>query len=92
MFNNIPAEIKTTDTSAKITYANAFDFDICPLLRERISASLSLMQYATLEFESNIVSSQKIKGKVDKRKQSSDPLGTSSSKNKMEKMPRCWTT
>ena len=34
MFSKIPAEIKPTDTSAKITYANAFDSEFCLLLRE----------------------------------------------------------
>ena len=57
MFNKIPTEIKPTDTSSKITYANAFDSDFCLLLRERRSASLSLMQDATLEVESNIIAS-----------------------------------
>ena len=88
MFIKIPAEIKPTDTSAKITYANAFDFEFCLLLRERRSASLSLMQDDALEVESNIIASQKIKGKEDKKKQSSNPLGPSSSENKMEKMAK----
>ena len=68
MFNKIPVEIKPTDTLAKIIYANAFDFELYLLHRERRPASLSLMQDATLEVESNILASQKVKGKVDKRK------------------------
>ena len=40
-----------------ITYVNAFDSDFCLLLRERRSASLSLMQDAALEVESNILAS-----------------------------------
>ena len=43
IFSKIPAEINPTNTSAKITYANAFDSEFCLLLRERRSASLSLM-------------------------------------------------
>ena len=43
MFSKIPTEIKPTDTSSKITYANAIDSELCLLLRETISASLSLM-------------------------------------------------
>ena len=35
MYSKIPAETKPSDTSAKITYANAFDADFCLLLRER---------------------------------------------------------
>ena len=68
MFSKILAEIKPTETSAKITYANAFDSEFCLILRERRSASLSLMQDAALEVESNIVASQKLKGKVDRKK------------------------
>ena len=88
MFNKIPTKIKPTDTSAKITYSNAFDFDFCLLLRERRSASLSLMQDVALEVKPNIVASQKVKGKVDMKKHSSDPLGDSSSENKMDKMAK----
>ena len=69
MFNKIPAKIKPTDTSAKITYANAFDSELCLLLRETRSASLSLMQDAALEVESNIIASQKVKGKMERKKQ-----------------------
>ena len=68
MFSKIPAEIKPTDTSAKITYANAFDYEFFLLLREIRSTYLSLMQDAALEVESNMVASQKIKGKVDRKK------------------------
>jgi len=35
MYKNIPVEVKPTTTSAKLTYANAFDSDFCLLLRER---------------------------------------------------------
>ncbi len=33
MYNKIPAEVKPTTTSAKLTYASAFDSDFCLLLR-----------------------------------------------------------
>ena len=88
MFIKIPAEINPTDTSTKITYANAFDSKLCLLLRERRSASLSLMQDAALEVESNIIASQKVKGNIDRKKQPPDPLGSSSSENKVEKMAK----
>ena len=68
MYNKIPTEIKPTGTSAMITYVNAFDSDFCLLLRERRSTSVSLMQDTALEVESNILASQKVKGKVDRRK------------------------
>jgi hypothetical protein len=35
MYHNIPSKIKPTESSAKITYASAFDPDLCLLLRER---------------------------------------------------------
>ena len=69
MYSKIPAEIKPTDTSAKITYANSFDSEFCLLLRERRSATLSLMQDVALEVESNILVAHKLKGNVDRRKQ-----------------------
>ena len=68
MHSKIPTEIKPTGTSTMITYANAFNFDFCLLLREMRYTSLSLMQDATLEVESNTLASQKVKGKVDRRK------------------------
>ena len=68
MYSKIPTEIKLIDTLARITYANAFDFDFCLLLRERRSASLSLMHDTTLEVDSNILASQKVKGNVERRK------------------------
>ena len=88
MYSNIPTEIKPTDTSARKTYANAFDFDFFLLLRERMSTSLSLMQDATLEVESNILASQKVKGKIDRKKQPVDPSGASASENKIDKMTK----
>ena len=78
MYSKIPTEINPTDTSARITYANAFESDFYLLLRERRSASLSLMQDVSLEVESNIVVSQKVKGKIDRKKQPADPIGASS--------------
>ena len=75
MYSKIPTEIKPTDTSTRITYSNAFDSDFCLLLKERRYASLSLMQDASLEVESNILASQKVKGKVDRRRQPIDYNG-----------------
>ena len=40
MHGRIPAEIKPSETSAKLTYANAFDHEFSLLLRERRSVSL----------------------------------------------------
>jgi hypothetical protein len=51
MYTKIPDEIKPTETSAKITFVNAFDVEFSLLLRERRSATLSLMQEAVIEVE-----------------------------------------
>jgi hypothetical protein len=66
MYNKIPTEINPTETSAKITYASAFDPEFCLLLRERRSTSLAHMQDATLEVESNILAAEKLRGKYDR--------------------------
>ena len=59
MYSKILVEIKPSDTSTKITYANSFDSEFCLLLRERRLATLSLMQYVALEVESNILAAHK---------------------------------
>jgi hypothetical protein len=84
MFGKIPAEIKPTDASTKITYSSAFDPKFCLILRERRSSTLALMQYVALEVESNIMASQKLKGKFERKKSSVDPPSYSSTK--MENM------
>jgi hypothetical protein len=66
MYNKIPAEIKPTEASAKITYASAFDPDFCLLLRERRATSLAHMQDATLEVESNVLAVDRLRNKADR--------------------------
>ena len=61
MYSRIPAEIKPTETAAKLTYANSFDHEFSLLLRERKSVSLQNMQNAALAVESNILASNKLK-------------------------------
>ena len=61
MYNRIPTEIKPSETSTKLTYANAFDHEFSLLLRERRPVSLLNMQDATLEVESNILASNRLK-------------------------------
>jgi hypothetical protein len=70
MYKKIPNEIKLNETISKITYSGAFDSKFCLLLRETRSPSLVHMQDAPLEAESNIVASDKIRGKSnrDRRK------------------------
>ena len=61
MYNRIPAEINPSETSTKLTYANAFDHEFSLLLRERRPISLLNMQDAALEVESNILASNRLK-------------------------------
>jgi hypothetical protein len=86
MFGKIPAKIKPSDASEKITFSVAFDADFCLILRERRSSTLALMQDAALEVESNISASQKLKGRDDKKKAVVEP--SSSANSKMEKMAK----
>jgi hypothetical protein len=55
MYNKIPTEIKPSEASAKISYASAFGPDFCLLLREIRATSLSQMQDAAIEVESNVL-------------------------------------
>jgi hypothetical protein len=61
MYDKIPIDIKPTETSAKITYASAFDPKFFLLLRERRGTSLAHMQDTTLEVESNILAVDKLR-------------------------------
>jgi hypothetical protein len=66
MYKKIPDEMKPTETMEKITYASAFDSEFCLLLREIRSPSLVHMKDVALEVESNIVASDKLRGKSDR--------------------------
>ena len=60
MYGRIPAEIKPSKTSAKLTYANAFDHEFSLHLREIRPVTLLDMQEDTLEVESNILASNRL--------------------------------
>ena len=64
MYGKIPAEIKPSETSAKLTYANAFDHEFSLLPREIRLVSLLNMQDAALEVESNILASNRLKKEI----------------------------
>jgi hypothetical protein len=66
MYKKIPDEIKPTEAMEKISYASSFDSEFCLLLRERRSSSLVQMQDVSLEVESNIIASDKLRGKSDR--------------------------
>jgi hypothetical protein len=88
MYSKIPVEIKPLDASAKITYSDAFDSEFCLLLRERRSPTLSLMQDAALEVESNILASQKLKGNSDRRRPRNEASSSSRADPNLDKMAK----
>jgi hypothetical protein len=96
MYGKIPEEIKPSETSAKITFANAFDAEFSLLLRERRSTTLSLMQDAAIEVESNILAADKLKSRSDRdRKKQKEELPSSSnstSDSKMDEMAKMLKT
>jgi hypothetical protein len=65
LYNKIPAEVKPSQPSAKVTYAGAFDPDFALLLRERRSLDISKMKYGAVEIESNMMASGKLKAKTE---------------------------
>jgi ribonuclease HI len=65
MYNKIPAEIKPSEASAQISYASAFDPDLCLVLRERRATSLAQMQDAAIEVESNILATDRLRNKAN---------------------------
>jgi hypothetical protein len=66
MYNKIPTEIKPSEASAKITYASAFDPNLCLLCRERRATSLAHMQDSAVEIESNILVVDQLRNKTDR--------------------------
>jgi hypothetical protein len=96
MYGKIPDEIKPSETSAKITFANAFDAEFSLLLRERRAATLSLMQDVAIEVESNILATDKLKSRSDRdRKKQKEELPSSSnttSDSKMDEMAKMLKT
>jgi hypothetical protein len=93
MYGRIPGEIKPTEASTKINYANAFDTYFSLLLRERRSTTLLSMQETTIEVESNILASDRLKTRFDKdknkqREHSSASSNPATSDPKLDKMTK----
>jgi hypothetical protein len=65
MYNKIPAEIKPSEASAKISYASAFGPDFCLLLRARRATTLAQMQDAAIEVESNVLAADRLRNEAD---------------------------
>ena len=61
MYGRIPTEIKPSECSANLTYANSFDNEFSLHLRERRSVTLLNIKEAALEVESNILASNRLK-------------------------------
>jgi hypothetical protein len=83
MYNRIPAEIKPSEASAKITYSSAFDPDFCLLLRERRATTLAHMQDAAVEVESNILAVDRLRNAADRNISKKRPEASSSSSSPM---------
>jgi hypothetical protein len=79
MYNKIPAEIKPSEASTKITYSSAFDPDFCLLLRERRAATLAHMQDIVVEVESNILVVNRLRNADDNNIPKNRPENSSSS-------------
>jgi hypothetical protein len=62
-----------------MTYVSAFDLDFCLLLREIRDTSLSHMQDAAIEVESNILAVDKLRSKADRDKRKGKSEGSNSS-------------
>jgi hypothetical protein len=65
LYNKIPAVVKPSEPSAKVTFAGAFEPDFALLLRERRGATLNRMKDDVVEIESNMMASGKLKAKVE---------------------------
>jgi hypothetical protein len=96
LYNKIPAEVKPSQPSAKVTYAGAFDPDFALLLRERRSVDLPKMQDDAVEIESNMMASGKLKARTEnvnkenrKFKEQAGPSGSGKSAgDRIEEMSR----
>jgi hypothetical protein len=92
MYGKIPDEIKPSETSAKITFANAFDVEFSLFLRERRDTTLNQMQEYSIEVESNILAADKLKTRGDRdRKKKKEEMPSSSnttSDSKIDEMDK----
>jgi hypothetical protein len=96
LYHKIPAEVKPSQPTAKVTFTGAFEPEFALLLRERRSADLTRMQDDAIEIESNMMESGKLKVKVETRtketKRFREQAGTSgsgkSAEDKMDYMAK----
>jgi hypothetical protein len=96
LYNKIPVEVKPSQPAAKVTFAGDFEPDFSLLLRERRGADLTRMQDDTVEIESNMMASGKLKTKSEtgnretrRLREQAGPSGSGrSSDDKMDDMAR----
>jgi hypothetical protein len=81
MYNKIPAEIKPSEASAQISYASAFDPDLCLVLRERRATSLAQMQDASIEVESNMLAADRLRSQADTNRRKGKSEASTSDSN-----------
>jgi hypothetical protein len=87
MYGKILEEIKPSNTSAKINFDKDFDTEFSLFLSERRAATLTLMQDASIEVESNILAADKLKSRSDRdRKKKKEELSSSSNTTSDYKM------
>jgi hypothetical protein len=65
LYHKIPTEVKTSQPTAIVTFARAFDSNFSLHLIQRRFTTLSGMQDDAIEIESNMMASRKLKTKVD---------------------------
>jgi hypothetical protein len=65
LYNKIPIEVNPSQPAAKVTFAGAFEPNFALLLRERRGDTLTRMQDDSIEIESNMMASRKLKTKVE---------------------------
>jgi hypothetical protein len=96
LYNKIPADVKPSQPTTKVTFVGSFDLDFSLLLRERRSTTLTSMQDDAVEIESNMIASGKSRirnesGERERRKQK-EQVGTSGTnknqEDKIEEMSR----
>jgi hypothetical protein len=63
LYNKIPVEVKPSQPAAKVTFLGDFELDFSLLLRERRGDDLTRMKDDTVEIESNMMASGKLKTK-----------------------------
>jgi hypothetical protein len=65
LYSKIPAEVKPSQPTAKVTFVGAFDPDFSMILRERRSIDHTKMKDDSLEMDSNMMASGKLKTKFE---------------------------